>query len=59
MSADDWKKRGVTKPPDGTYAAWWHTPDDTLDKMSAASLAFAGNLVWRALPAIEKKFYAK
>ena len=30
---------------DPRYAQWWHTPDDTLDKMSPDALAFAGNLV--------------
>ena len=30
--------------PHPEYAQWWHTPDDTIDKMSAQSLAFAGNL---------------
>lgn len=37
--------------------AWWHTPEDTVDKMSAASLALAGNLVWTALPGIEARFF--
>lgn len=59
MSAEDWQRRGVTKPADGTYAAWWHTPEDTLDKISPASLAFVGNLVWHSLPVIDQKFYAK
>jgi Zn-dependent M28 family amino/carboxypeptidase len=37
--------------------AWWHTEHDTLDKMSPRALAFAGNLVMGALPAIESTFY--
>jgi len=45
------------EPPAEEYTAWWHTADDTLDKISAASLGFAGNLVWHALPAIEKEIY--
>jgi glutaminyl-peptide cyclotransferase len=59
MSAEEWQRRGITKPADGTYAAWWHTSEDTLDKMSPDSLAFAGNLVWHALTDIDEKFYAK
>jgi Zn-dependent M28 family amino/carboxypeptidase len=31
----------------------WHTPDDTLDKVSAQSLAAVGDVVLDALPAIE------
>lgn len=58
MTAEDWQQRGVTKPPDGTYTAWWHSADDTLDQVSAESLAFIGNLVWHALPDIEAAFYA-
>ena len=58
-SADQWQSRGVTKPPDGTYTAWWHSAEDTLDKMSPEALAFAGNLVWHALPDIETTLYAK
>ena len=46
-------------PPHPDYAAWWHTKDDTLDKLSAEGLQFAGDLVWAALPGIEKKFYSK
>lgn len=40
-------------PEDQRYAKWWHTPEDTLDKMSPRSLAFAGNLVMAALPDLE------
>ncbi|MEQ1630986.1 MAG: M28 family peptidase [Planctomycetota bacterium] len=39
--------------PEG-YAQWWHTAEDTVDKMSPESLAFAGNLVFAALPELEK-----
>ncbi len=35
------------------YQQWWHTPEDTVDKMSPDSLAFAGNLVYAALPDLE------
>ncbi|MGE3173091.1 MAG: M28 family peptidase [Planctomycetota bacterium] len=35
------------------YQQWWHTPEDTIDKMSPQSLQFAGNLVWHALPGLE------
>jgi glutaminyl-peptide cyclotransferase len=40
--------------PHPDYVQWWHTPEDTIDKMSAQSLAFAGNLVMQALPDFEK-----
>ncbi len=39
--------------PDG-YAQWWHTPEDTLDKMSPESLAYAGNLVMAAFDDLEQ-----
>ena len=39
------------------YQAWWHTPEDTVERMSADSLAFFGNLVIAAIPAIEREFY--
>jgi len=40
--------------PDGKdYSQWWHSPEDTLDKVSAESLAFTGNLVWHALEGLE------
>jgi Zn-dependent M28 family amino/carboxypeptidase len=38
---------------DPRYAQWWHTPDDTLDKVSPEALAFAGNLVMAAFPELE------
>lgn len=39
------------------YTAWWHTPLDTLDNLSADSLDFVGELLWTALPRIETEFY--
>ncbi len=39
--------------------AWWHTEHDTPDKMSPAALKFAGDLVYLAVPAVEKHFYPK
>jgi Zn-dependent M28 family amino/carboxypeptidase len=53
ISAEQWKQRGVDAPAKGTYRAWWHTPDDKLDNVSADALAEVGNLVWHALPAID------
>jgi Zn-dependent M28 family amino/carboxypeptidase len=32
----------------------WHTPDDTLDKVSAQSLGVVGDVVLDALPSIEQ-----
>ena len=43
--------------PHPDYAAWWHTKEDTLDKLSPAGLKFAGDLLWVALPRIEEQFY--
>jgi Zn-dependent M28 family amino/carboxypeptidase len=40
----------VTHPD---YDQWWHTPDDDLPQVSAAALAFAGNLVMAALPELQ------
>lgn len=34
---------------------YWHTPDDTLDKVSARSLQIVGDVVLTALPAIEAR----
>jgi hypothetical protein len=56
VGPERWKELNPRTPhpdPQG-YAQWWHTPDDTLDKMSPASLAFAGNLVYAALPELEQ-----
>jgi Zn-dependent M28 family amino/carboxypeptidase len=33
--------------------AYWHTPEDTLDKLSAESLRVVGTVILEALPAIE------
>ncbi len=35
------------------YTPWWHTADDNLSNVSAASLDIVGNLVWHALPKIQ------
>jgi glutaminyl-peptide cyclotransferase len=37
----------------------WHTADDTLDKVSAASLAVVGDVLLEALPAIEQRLTAE
>lgn len=37
-----------------SYAQWWHTEQDDLDAMSPEALAFAGNLVLKAFPALER-----
>ena len=34
------------------YDAWWHTPDDSMDRVSHEALEFTGNLVLGALPRI-------
>jgi glutaminyl-peptide cyclotransferase len=33
--------------------AYWHTPEDTIDKLSAESLRIAGTVILESLPAIE------
>jgi len=33
--------------------AYWHTAEDTLDKLSAESLRITGTVILEALPAIE------
>ena len=51
-----WKEMAGDRPmpdPEG-YAQWWHTDQDTPDKMSPASLAFAGDLVLQAMTAFEE-----
>jgi Zn-dependent M28 family amino/carboxypeptidase len=40
------------------YAAW-HTPDDTIDKVSARSLQIVGDVVLGALPALEARLTRK
>ncbi len=57
--ANDQARSGETAPAEGTYTAWWHTEQDNLSNVSADSLGFVGNLVWHALPEIEKAFYSK
>jgi hypothetical protein len=41
-------------PPNDGYAQWWHTEEDNLAAMSPDALAFAGNLVYAALPELEQ-----
>jgi glutaminyl-peptide cyclotransferase len=38
-----------------TYARYWHTKDDTLDKISAKSLKVVGDTVLTSLPKIEER----
>ena len=38
-------------------ATYWHTPDDTLDKVDPRSLAIVGHVFIEALPALGKKFH--
>ncbi|GAB4145287.1 MAG: M28 family peptidase [Planctomycetota bacterium] len=45
---------GDPLPPGKSYLQWWHTEDDCVSNMSADSLALAGNLVVKALPALER-----
>jgi len=42
---------------DPRYARWWHSTEDTPDKMSPFGLKFFGDLVWLALPRIERRIY--
>jgi Zn-dependent M28 family amino/carboxypeptidase len=37
----------------GTYP-YWHTPDDTIDKISPQSLKIVGDVVLASLPRIEQ-----
>lgn len=39
-------------PPNST---WWHTPEDTLDKVSARSMEIVGRVLTAALPKIETR----
>lgn len=41
------------------YLPYWHTKDDTLDKVSARSLQVVGDVVLEALPAIEERLARK
>ncbi len=36
---------------------YWHTPDDTLEKVDPRSLAIVGHVFIETLPALEKKFH--
>jgi hypothetical protein len=38
----------------GTY---WHTPQDTLEKVDSRSLAIVGHVLLETLPELEKKFH--
>lgn len=53
----DFEHRSPGRPKHADYEQWWHSPADTLDKLDADALAFAGNLFWVALPAIEARFF--
>jgi hypothetical protein len=35
---------------------YWHTPSDTLDKVSPRSLAIVGHVLIELLPELERKF---
>jgi hypothetical protein len=39
---------------DNTPGLYWHTPSDTLDKVSQKSLKIVGSVVLKSLPHIEK-----
>ena len=43
--------------PHPDYQQWWHTKEDTVDKMSPAGLKFFGDLLLLGLPRIEKQLY--
>lgn len=36
---------------------WWHTSEDTLDKVSPESMTVVGDVLLRALPAVEKRAF--
>lgn len=38
---------------------WWHTREDTLDKVSAGSLKTVADVLLRALPAVEKRAFER
>jgi glutaminyl-peptide cyclotransferase len=38
-------------------ATYWHTPEDTLDKVDPRSLAIVGHVLVETWPALEKKFH--
>jgi hypothetical protein len=37
-------------------STYWHTPEDTLEKVARRSLAIVGHVFLETLPALEKKF---
>ncbi len=37
------------------YLPWWHTADDTLDKVSARSMEVVGRVLTAALPKVESR----
>jgi Peptidase family M28 len=41
---------------DNPYQTYWHTTDDTLDKVSPRSLAVVGHVLMEVLPQLESKF---
>ncbi len=45
--------------PNSKTNEYWHTPEDTLDKVSPASLKIVGDVVIQSLPAIEEKIKAE
>src|SRR5271170_2351355 len=42
---------------DEVETTYWHTPDDTLEKVDPRSLAIVGHVFIETLPALEKKFH--
>ena len=58
-SEEYYRQRGITRPPVGTYTAWWHSAEDTMKHVSADSLGFVGNLVWHSLADVETTSYKK
>ena len=62
MSIDDdhkpFLKRGVSAVDlidfDG-FQAYWHTPQDTLDKISARNLGIVGHVVLESVAELQKK----
>ena len=49
----DFSQRIPGQPKNPDFEQWWHTADDNRDAMDSASLAFAGNLVMQAMPALD------
>ncbi len=46
-------KPGQAAQIDPRFQQWWHTDEDDLSAMDSDALAFAGNLVMQAFPALE------